>query len=94
MVNDIRGKQMMNRPWSIWWDFRWEGDHIVSIVVQTDHPKYTHVDYIYCFPIKECEDEFGYVDTWVENWFTKFRDDVMGGRQSLHKIIKSLDKKS
>lgn len=79
-----------NRPWSIWWDFRWEGDHITHIVVQSDHPDYQHVDYIYRFPIAECEDEFGYVDGWVENWFTKFESDITSGRHSIHKIMRGL----
>jgi hypothetical protein len=78
-----------NRPWSVWWDFQWEGDNLDNIVVQTNHPKYAHVDYIYQFPIAECTDKFGYVDAWVENWFKKFETDVTSGRLSLHDIMKA-----
>ena len=79
-----------NRPWGVWWDSVWEGDHITHIVVQTDHPSYSKLDYIYKFPIKDCEDEFGYVDTWVEKCFRPFESDVISGRISIHKLIKEL----
>lgn len=76
--------------WNIWWDFRHEGDHITHVVIQTDHPQYRHVDYIHCLPIEECEDENGYVDTWVEKWFEPFRQDVVSGRVSLHTTMRLL----
>ncbi len=83
---------MKNRPWSIWWDFTWEIDETgpSHIIVQTDHPDYQHVHYIYKFTMSECEDSAGHVDSWVENWFDRFRDDVTSGRHSIHKIMKSL----
>lgn len=64
------------RPWSVWWDFRWEDDKIKYIVVQTDHPKYAHLDYIHCFDIKDCEDAKGYIDTWVETWYSDFVKEI------------------
>ena len=79
-----------NRPWRVWWDFRWEGDHITHVVVQTDHPQYTHVDYIYRFDIRDCEDSQGHVDTWVETWYNKFESDVISGRHSIHKIMRAM----
>lgn len=79
-----------NRPWSVWWDFRWKDDDLKWIVVQTDHPQYRHVDYIYRFNIEDCEDKNGHVDTWIETWFTKFEDDVTSGRHSIHKIMKAM----
>lgn len=78
------------RPWNIWWDFVWEGDHITHIVVQTDHASYKHLDYIYKIPIEECQDELGYVDSWVETWFNPFVSDLKSGRKSLHTIMKDL----
>jgi hypothetical protein len=81
---------MKNRPWNVWWDTRWESDVMRWIVVQTDHPDYQHVDYIYKFDISECVDGHGYIDAWVESWFNKFRDDVTSGRHSIHKIMRSL----
>lgn len=79
-----------NRPWRVWWDFRWEDNEIKWVVVQTDHPQYQHVDYVYRFPIEECRDERGYIDSWEKNWFTKFENDITSGRHSIHKIMKAM----
>ena len=79
-----------NRPWSVWWDFRNEGDRVTHVVVQTNHPQYTHVDYIYRFPIAECANEFGHVDGWVQDWFAKFESDITSGRISIHKVMRKL----
>lgn len=48
-----------NRPWSIWWNFRREGDNLKWVVIQTDHPQYDHVDYMMRFPIEDCKCEDG-----------------------------------
>ncbi len=81
---------MQNRPWGIWWDFSWELDETgpSHIIVQTDHPKYQNVDYIYRFAIQDCEDDSGYIDSWEENWFKPFRADVLSGRISINSIMK------
>jgi len=80
---------IMNRPWTVWWEFRWEDNDIKSIVIQTNNPQYNHIDYIYCFPIEECVDEDGYVDDWIENWFEKFSLDITEGRVNIHEIMKT-----
>jgi hypothetical protein len=74
-----------NRPWSIWWNFTLESSHII---IQTDHPDYQDLHYIYKFTVAECEDGRGYIDNWVKTWFNKFRDDVMSGRKNIHTIMK------
>ena len=79
---------VQNRPWSIWWDFRWEGGNIKYVVVQTDHPQYQHVDYIYRFPIDEICEKDGTVDGWVDGWFRPFVEDIYAGRESLHDTMK------
>lgn len=79
----------MNRPWHVWWDFRWQNNDIKWVVIQTDHPYYKHVDYIYRFAIDECEDEKGCIDNWVETWFDKFSLDIIEGRVNIHEIMKS-----
>lgn len=76
------------RPWCVWWKFFREGDHITDIIIRTDHPKYKHLDYIRKFPIQECEDELGYIDTWLETWFEPFESDIKSGRISIHKLLK------
>ena len=78
----------MNRPWGVWWDFRWDGADLKWIVVQTDHPQYKHVDYVYRFDIKDCADEKGQIDKWIETWFDKFSLDITEGRVSIHEIMK------
>jgi hypothetical protein len=78
----------LNRPWHVWWDFRWEDNDIKWVVVQTNHPDYKHVDYIYRFTIDECADEEGYIDSWIETWFNKFSLDIKEGRVSIHEIMK------
>lgn len=50
------------QPWSVWWDFRSENCHLKWVVVQTDHPDYKDVDYIYRFPLESCTDETGTID--------------------------------
>lgn len=77
-----------NRPWSIWWDFRWENNILKWVVVQTDHPQYKHFDYIMKFAIEECLCDKGFIDSWVEMWYTRFIDDIYSGRKSLHEIMK------
>jgi hypothetical protein len=81
----------MNRPWDIWWDFRWEKQNLKCVIIQTDHPKYKHKDYIRIFDIEDCLDENGYIDLWVQNWFNKFRDGILAGRVSLHEIMKEVN---
>jgi hypothetical protein len=83
---------MQNRPWGVWWDFTWEIDDTgpSHIIVQTDHPDYQHVHYIYRFPIAECEDENGHIDHWEETWYHQFESDVLSGRHSIHKIMSGL----
>lgn len=78
-----------NRPWGIWWDF--DNDHIK---IQTNHPAYSHIDYIYKFPIKDFEDSHGFIDDKFDKWFNAFVDDVMSGRKSLHKIMKEINNES
>lgn len=82
-------KMAQNRPWGIWWDFRWEGSDIKWVVIQTDHPQYQHIDYIYRFPIEECKNEHGYIDEWEETWFNKFSLDIKEGRVNIHEIMKN-----
>lgn len=79
-----------NRPWHIWWDFRWEDHKLKWVVVQTDHPRYDHVDYIYRFPIESCVDKNGRIDSWEKSWFLKFRDDLKSGRQNISEVMKSV----
>jgi hypothetical protein len=81
---------MKNRPWDVWWDFRWAGEELKWIVIQSDHPNYNHVDYIHRLPISECEDRGGQIDDWVETWFTPFRHDLITGRVSIHALMKEL----
>jgi hypothetical protein len=81
---------MRNRPWNIWRDFRWEQNDLKWIVVQTDHPDYQHIDYIYRFAIEECTDSTGSVEYWVDTWFRQFNDDIASGRHSIHKLMKAL----
>jgi hypothetical protein len=78
-----------NQPWNIWWDFRWLDNEIRWVVVQTDHPKYKHVDHIYKFLVDELQSPEGTIDEWVDQWFNPFVSDVKSGRKSLHKIMKS-----
>lgn len=78
-----------NQPWNIWWNFRRVDDKILWVVVQTDHPKYTHIDYIYRFPIDDLRSTNGAIDEWVDSWFNPFQSDIKSGRKSLHKIMKS-----
>lgn len=84
-----------NRPWSVWWDFTWEIDETgpSHIIIQSDHPDYQHIHYIYRFPITECEDSAGHVDSWVEDWFNPFRDNLTSGRESIHTLMKTLGHK-
>lgn len=84
-----------NRPWSVWWDFTWEIDETgpSHVIIQSDHPDYAQVHYIYKFTVAECEDATGHVDHWIETWFNPFRDDVVSGRQSIHKLMKALGHK-
>jgi hypothetical protein len=77
-----------NRPWEIWWDFRWHEGAIQWVVVQTDHPKYKHVDFIYRFPIDELQGPDGAIDEWVDGWFNPFVSDIYAGRESLHEVMK------
>lgn len=83
---------MQNRPWTVWWDFTWEIDETgpSHVIVQTDHPDYQHVHYIYRFPLNEIEDVDGHIDGWIERWFNPFRDDIISGRHSIHKLMKAL----
>jgi hypothetical protein len=80
----------MRQPWSIWWDFRSDDGYVRWIVVQTDHPDYERIDYIYCLPIELCEDSKGQVDDWVKEWFRPFRDDLLNARKSIHTLMKQL----
>ena len=77
-----------NRPWSIWWDFRWEDDNLRWVVIQTDHPQYKHVDYMMKFVAEDCYCTEGYIDNWVKTWYNQFEDDIYTGRKSLHEIMK------
>ena len=78
------------RPWSIWWDFIWEGDHNTHVTIETDHPKYKRE--IMRFPIKDCQNNLGTIDDWERNWFIPFVDDIKSGRKSIHTIMKELKK--
>lgn len=76
--------------WTIWWDTRWQNYEITDIVVQTDHPNYQHVDYMFRFPLNECTDENGNIDKWIEEWFDPFVNSVKTGQHSLHKVMLGL----
>lgn len=85
---------MKNRPWTIWWNFRWNKDHsdLEWVDVLTDHPDYTNIDYIYRFKIEDCL-EGEYIDKWETEWFYPFRDDYISGRESIHTLMKELGHK-
>lgn len=79
------------QTWSIWWDFLWEEKELKYVIVETNHPRYRHLPYIFKFPISEClQDDT--IDNWERTWFRPFVDDIMSGRKSIHKIMKSLEK--
>jgi len=73
---------MYNRPFCIWWDFR-----VDDVVVQTDHPQYSHVDYIFKMPFDSIQVN-GTIDHWDETYFKNFSLDIMSGRVSIHKIMR------
>lgn len=77
----------MNRPWSMWWDFQWEGEEMTGVIIQSDHPKYggDHMT----IPLKEVQDKNGQIDSWVSGPFQKLQDDLQSGRISMSKWHKN-----
>lgn len=57
----------------------------MTAIVQSDHPSYRHVDYMYEFEPDQ-DGEFYY----FYDWFDKFRSDLYSGRISLHEEMKKL----
>jgi hypothetical protein len=80
----------MSRTWDIWWDFEWEAGVLKGILVETSHPDYQHVPYLYRLPLCECQDSSGHVDEWETVWFEALRSDLLSGRTSIHTLMKSL----
>lgn len=81
---------MINKSWDIYWKFFHENNDGPShIDIKTNHPYYSHVKFIYRFPISEC----GNIDTWINNWFNPFRKEVISGRNPIHSLMKSLGHK-
>lgn len=75
---------MKNRPWSIWYDFIWDKDAIVGLVIETDLPG--HDGLLHKYSILDVIDEDGFIDSWTENEFQQIRDDLKSGRVSINKV--------
>lgn len=68
----------MSAHWTAWWDFLWEGNKLIGIAVQTDHPK-DDTDYI----AKFTADESGMDEA------SSFIKDILAGRKYLMEYIKN-----